>query len=293
LQAELDLSPLWDATGDNFDWSQHDVLLQVQGPLLAMPCAWLKLGKKDLFQRAASVSSVVSLTLRDRSARQLLQRSAPERRILSAQWEQLAARGNRWGLPYLHFRLHEFARAADPDEGGQWECWSLGDDPMATISHLQAALNGTRKFGVVVIGAHGNLEKAGVLLADEKCQPIPWSGEGTDLHDVDVLILVCCAVGHLSQDGTQDVEGLYTRLVSQGAKSVIAAKWPIADVEAAELASTFMEEYSKEIGLDGKVLPFGRARAFHRARMTLLNHMHEDRRISFQVATAFDLYGLG
>lgn len=88
------------------------------------------------------------------------------------------------------------------------------------------------------------------------------------------------------------MEGLYAQLVGQGARCVVAARWPIADVEAAELAAEFVRRYVDRVEQQGTAREFSRARALNQARIALLDHADASRRITFQAA-AFDIYGLG
>lgn len=114
-----------------------------------------------------------------------------------------------------------------------------------------------------------------------------------DLRRLDLLILVACAVGRLTQWGHRDVEGLIAELTACGGRSVIAARWPIADVEAATLTTEIVHQYL--LGLAGKTQmePFARARALNRARCELVDHEDERVRIGMHLASAFEMYGLG
>ena len=281
LASDLDLSSLWGQQEAEIDWGTSDVLFQVQGPLLAMPLAWLPFGGGRLFDRVASTSTVLSLTLRHFAEQCAGEKPMPSPRLLSVQWEEPDNRCEAHGLPLLHAGLHRLA------DDHTWELWSLGDDPPASIAHLCSALR--ERFGLVVIGAHGVCDQAGVKLSNT----MPWCGEGTDLSDIDLLILVSCAVGRLTQSGDRDVEGLYARLAVHGARCVAAARWPIADLEAAVLVVEFVNEYLRELARTGVVRPFDRARALNRARRRTLYGGSLPVRVSFHQAAAFEMYGLG
>lgn len=303
VQRELEFAPLWEMTGENFPWNETDLIFTMPGPLLAMPLAWLDLGGEPLFRRSASTSTVCSLTLREWSAEKRRQKGPISRKLLSAHWEEPAARLHARGLPYLHHQLRECCSMKG------WSVWSLGDDPRLTRGNFTAGLNDPqRQFGIVVVGGHGDINRAGVRLAPpEELAPdslsadqqfawreeaAHWCGDGADLSNVDLLILVACAVGRLNQEGDRDVEGLYTQLVRQGASAVIGARWPISDIEAAEFVAQMVREYIVEIGERPQLESFERARAFNRARRQVLDRTNH-RRVTFHQAAAFDFYGLG
>jgi hypothetical protein len=101
------------------------------------------------------------------------------------------------------------------------------------------------------------------------------------------------AVGRLKQDGHRDVEGLYAQLVAHGGRCVVAARWPIADVEAATFATELVHQYLDGLGPAGKVTPSARARALNRARRAVLDHADPACRVTTHLAAAFEMYGLG
>ena len=136
-------------------------------------------------------------------------------------------------------------------------------------------------------GSHGTDAAAGVELADGR-----WCGDGADLSPVDLLLLVSCAVGKLTQQGHLDVEGLYAQFVNHRGRCVVAARWIIADLEAAEFAAEFAREYLavlKSLPEGQPIPPFTRARAMNRARRKLL----ANDTITQHLAAAFEMYGLG
>ena len=281
LVAEWDLSNLWVQDQLPINWEDADILFQVQGALLAMPLAWLPFGGRPLYQQVASTGEVISLTLRHDSYRRVGDQVKPNPLALSAQWEEPRNRLHAHGLPLLHAGIRRLAE----DYG--CKARSLGDDPQASMSNLCIALR--EKFGLVVVGAHGDNTHAGVKLRDEE----PWCGDDADLNDVDLLILCSCAVGRLTQRGHRDVEGMYARLAVHGARCVVAARWPIADLEAAVLLGEFLNEYFKVQRGKGVVQLFDRARAFNRARRNLLEQRCPLLGISLHLAAAFEMYGLG
>ncbi len=167
--------------------------------------------------------------------------------------------------------------------------FTLGDNPQASADCLRAALNHPEhRFGVVVVNAHGISSTYGVALAGQTV----WQGNGVDLSQTDLIILASCSVGRLNDKGVDDIEGLCAELAANRGRTVIAARWPIADTETATLVAEIVDQYlqiCKELGSDKPLPLFARARAFARARRKLLN----DNKISLHLASAFELYGLG
>lgn len=280
LAAEWNLSALRIQDAHDVDWQSRDILFQVQGPLLAMPLAWLDFGGAPVFEQVASTSTAVSLTMRQASLQRVGSSAVPHRRLLSMLWDEPQRRQKSFGLPLIHAAARRLATEVG------WEAKSLGDEPRASASNLCRALED--EFGVVLIGAHG-VSRAGIKLADD----VEWCGEAADLSEVDLLVLCCCAVGRLTQNGIRDVEGLYSRLAVHGARCVVAARWPIADLESAILLGEFLKNYLAELEQHGEIRPFARARAFNQARVTLLRHRDVAVPITAHLASAFDIYGLG
>jgi hypothetical protein len=70
--------------------------------------------------------------------------------------------------------------------------------------------------------------------------------------------------------------------------------WPIADTEAATFAAELAHEYLQGLAsTGGQPEPFARARAMNRARRNLLDHADPAVRVSFHLAAALEMYGLG
>jgi hypothetical protein len=285
LERELNLTRLWEKAGA-IPWNDTDVLFQVSGPLWAAPLAWLPFGPgKRLFEQVASTSSVISLTLRQITQEEANQAGDLPRRLLSAQYLQPSDWQRMRGLANLEAALRQLA--AQP--GCDYCVCALGDDPQASLLNLQTALNQRHEpFGLAVVGGHGDLLRAGVILAGGQ----PWCGDGCDLSSLDLLILVACAIGRLSQEGERDVEGLYAQLVAHRGRAVVAARWPIADTEAATFVTALVAEYLEERRKRGAQTPFLRARALNQTRRALLQ-ASDPVRVSFHLAAAFELYGLG
>ncbi len=284
VEEEFDLQPLWDEARGRIDWSQTDVLFQVQGPLLAAPLAWLRPdGSTELFRQVASTGSIVSLASRSLGEAQATATGTPPRGLLSAQWLDENDWRRMTGLAWLEAALHR--RATRP--AAPWDFWALGDDPQASPAALRAALAG-RRCAAAVVGGHGDLFESGVALAGGL-----WRGDGVNLSGLDLLVLVACAVGRLQQSGERDVIGLYAHLLAHRGRTVIAARWPVADVEAAALAAELVHQYATAVENGMAATPFARARALNRARRALLDEGDARYRVGRHLASAFEIYGRG
>lgn len=287
LARELDLSA--SEKDSDVDWARTDLLCQPQGPLWSYPMSLLPMGGRPLADRVASISCVVSLGMRYFSEQRLADEMGIPRNVLSAQWLDRSERTHMEGLAGLEAMLQAIT------EDGGWQHYSLGDEPFAASRSLVGAAlrDEARRFLVAVIGGHGDSVQAGVRLADGL-----WQGQTGDLASLDLMFLVACAVGRLSQSvfgsGERDVSGLYARLAT--CRAVIAARWPIADVEAAFFAATFIDEYLKATDRHGGLLPpFARARLLNkvRQRLTQPHAGSEQPLVSRHLAHTFELYGLG
>ncbi len=130
-----------------------------------------------------------------------------------------------------------------------------------------------------------------------------WQGlPGCVLADRDLLFLVSCAVGRIRQEGedgvVSDVTGLYARVA--GARSVIAARWPINEREASLFASVYLSRYLEQLhrvrarGLHS-LENFARARllAETRKELTSPDPLTGETRVGRSLAHSFELYGLG
>ncbi len=295
VQRHFDLDPLRRVFTAS-QWRDTDVLFQIPGPLLAAPLAWLDFGKdgdgkpQRMFEAVASTGSVVSLTLRRVAETEAEEAGLPVQRLLSAHWEQPEHRNPFGGFYALQQGM------IDAGKSHGWEIWCLGDEPRATADNLRAAINDRkRRFGVVVVNAHGIQGRAGVRLAGEgKDDASEWRGDGADLRDTDLVMLAACSVGRLQEQGGRDVEGMYAELAAHHGRTMIAARWPIADTETALLTAELIREYQQTVNAhraagDRRVPSFARARALNRARRRLL----ASGKITDHVAAAFEIYGLG
>jgi hypothetical protein len=286
VERELDLTSIA-SVNPPLAWQETDVIFQVQGQLLAAPLSLVRIAGEPLYRVARSTSTVLSLTLRraaDLKATQV--RAVFNRRLLSSQWLVPEEWQSMDGLALLHVGLARVVRRR-----GGWSIAGLGQDPEANAQNLCALLSrqGESSYGLAVIGGHGDEAEAGVALADGI-----WGGAGADLGRLDFLIFVACAIGRLRQSDLLDVEGFCARLVASGARCVVAARWPIADREAATFATELVKEYLEAVDKDGLSAPFLRARALARTRRRLLDSPpDEDARVTKHLASAFDIYGLG
>jgi hypothetical protein len=296
-ERHFDLRSLWWRLPSD-QWAETDILFQTPGPLLAAPLAWLPFAPAadgqvaPLLQSVASTGSTVSLTLRWQAEQQASRPRVgeqlpplPQRRILTVHW---GGRDTGAGM----FRLQSQVVQVGQECG--WEVWCLGNSPQATADNLRAALDDPKQgFRVLVLNAHGIREKFGVKLApnSELAPDSEWCGAGSNLRATDLIVLAACSVGRLCEDSGRDVEGLCAELAAHHARTVVAARWLIADSETAELTSEFLHQYLEAVGNRGDLTPpaFARARALNRACRRLL----ETGAITFHLAAAFQIYGLG
>lgn len=254
------------------DWGAIDLIIQPQGPLWAVPLGWLKFNGGALYEQFASIGHVVSLATRAAGTA-----SAPAaNRLLSAQWLHGTRRLDD-GLARLHLGLQRVARMHELAVCG------FAESPPATVSAVAGALTSLAPR-VAVIAGHGVRAASGVRLMDSA-----WSGGGAALGSVELLVLVACAVGRVQESDSRDVVGLYAELASHQARSVVAARWPIADREAATFAVEVVEQYLRAAEANE---PNPRARALARARRALVGAA-APYGVSRHLAAAFEVYGIG
>ncbi|MBX7105103.1 MAG: CHAT domain-containing protein [Gemmataceae bacterium] len=254
------------------DWPSTDLIVQPQGSLWAAPLEWLSFGGKPLYEQVASIGHVVSLATRAGGTT-----SPPAAdRLVSAQW-LAPPRKLDDGLALLHVGLKHVAGLHNLAVCG------LAESPAATVSAVAWALTGFAPR-VAVIAGHGVPAASGVRLMDR-----PWSGGGAALGAVELLVLVACAVGRVRESDDRDVIGLYAELAAHHARSVVAARWPIADREAATFAVEVVEQYLRAAAAGE---PNPRARALARARRALVGAA-APYGVSRHLAAAFEVYGAG
>src|SRR5439155_13812476 len=96
---------------------------------------------------------------------------------------------------------------------------------------------------------HGNEHHAGVALG-----PGLWNGQGRDLSQVELLLLVSCSMGRVRATGACDVEGFCVQLALQRARSVLACRWPVQCQQAPDVANEVLAHYLRlreEAGVQG------------------------------------------
>lgn len=277
---------------DEDELTESDLVFQVQGPLLAAPLAWSTFHGKPLFHAVRSTSVSLSGLLRQVAEEVAVSHSdVPETRaILSVTWEAPDKENNRKteGLAYLECGLREISGQRKPTN---WRFFGVGDEPIASHSSIYHAMTSAeRRYSIVAIGAHGDEEQVGIRLADSE----PWTGKGVPLGDVDFLVLASCAMGHMLQYPDRNAEGFLTQLFTQGARSVLAAKWRIADRETARFVKRVVQRYMELV--DGE--PTGQclcARAMNLAYrdFSASAEVTETAEVTKHLMSAFDSFGRG
>jgi hypothetical protein len=282
LARELDLSELWDRTADRMDWSEVHLVCQVEGPLLDAPLAWLPFGGVPLFRRVASTSTVLSFVLRQTAALLAQQAAQVSRQLLSTLWLSDNDWAQMTGLARLHAGLQRVGRRFG------WRVGGLSQHPAASIENLAALFQQRgRDYGVAVVGGHGCRASGGVMMADGA-----WRGQGAALSGLDLLVLAACAMGRLDQGYGRDVEGLYVQLLARGCRTFVAARWPIADTEAATFLTELFRHYCENLECTRR-RHFARARALNQTRNALVDHPDPTVRVTRHLASSFELYGRG
>jgi len=263
-----------------------DVLLMGDAMLMNLPLSQLPLDDgKPMCETAASVSHTVSLRLRELMSDRRAGRELPEKNVaLSAHWLPEDQRESMLGLPTLHHSLENAL-------GKGWTVRGLGwpeEDLSTSGSRVSAVLSDPEQhFRLAIVGGHGNGQHAGVCLEGDRL----WRGGGADLTRLDLLILASCSVGQLNKTGA-DATGLYTSLAANGASAVIAARWPVLNVHAANFATDLAEAYIKELAANPEAANdrYTAARTFNQVRNELLR---SDRPGDKATAVAFAFYGVG
>ena len=272
LQAVVDLSPL---AGCDLNWNEIDLIFQGDGALMVTPWQLLSFsqGGKPVWDCVASTSTVISMTLRQKGADAS---HPPTRSLLSMAWDRPES-PIRTDMRQLQLRLQEIGLSH------LWNVWCLGDDPSSTLANLAAVCSSRENpFGIIVVNAHGTADTWGVQLA----QGEQWQGDLVSLENCDLLIFASCSVGRLRKNGA-DVQGLVSSLASNRARSIIAARWPIASNETTQYVSAITEQLLSEYDAEQLATSY-RARSMNIARRRLL----ADGTISLHLAAAFDFFGL-
>jgi len=274
---------------------EHDVVLQVDDLLHAVPLAFLPVGGRSLYQQVLSIRSSVGLKL---DVFQTVQEKSPftplpDRRLLSLSHFDPGDPALR-GIAALHHGFEQLGRAFG------FEAWAAADDPPGTAGTLRAALGDHRGFEVVAICGHGHATRGGITLGsdDPEVTSFLWRGAGCDLSGVGWLWLVSCSIGRVEAGGDYDVEGFTIELALHRARSVAAFRWPISALEAVAFTNEAVSNYLGTAGgEDGKTLsPCRRARALNAARKAFLGDGENPPRLdqaSLHTIAACELYGLG
>ncbi len=268
-----------------------DLVLQVDDALHAVPLAYLPVGGRPLYQQVRSLRSTYSVLLQilQQEAAQDFQRAdQATERMLVVSWFD-AEDHARNGVKRLHQGHFHLAKQFG------LEYYGAADNPESTIGVITAALEKYLAFRVVTICGHGHEREAGVKLRNADL----WQGNGCDLSQVELLILVSCSIGRTSQSGDLDVEGFCVQLAIHRALSVIACRWPISSQESSAFANEIVHQYlllrnqAPEPNVHTGCL---RARALNAARKVFGGN---DQNLAAQAQTglntiaAFELYGLG
>ena len=147
--------------------------------------------------------------------------------------------------------------------------------------------------------AHGSLERSAAILGlpDPKTKAFrhgrPWQGGDIDLHRVEFLLLICCAIGRLEGGAGRTVEGFAARLLTAGGLSTMAARWSIEVGAAAKIAEEvlrlYLEARAKVTDTTAPLADYRiRARALRQARV---NFGHRPELLN--VLAALEVYGQG
>ncbi len=277
LETELVFEPLLP------DLDGADLILQGPSPIVAAPCALLSCGSRPLFEAFSSVSSILSATLLGHN-RELSIGSSRGNGLLSVTWPPPASAEADVNFGFLHSMTAQIAKSKG------WMLYNLCQQPPATVHNVCSALSGESQVSstLVVIAAHGDPEIGGVLLSDGT-----WDGDDVRLEAVDVLILVSCAVGRVRNQTLYDFDGMYVRLAGCGARSVLAARWPIDDHSASLVCIDFLDRYMGVEESRRTVDDFERARTLNACRREYLSAAEEAAPGMLNVLAAFDLLGRG
>ncbi|MEZ4714020.1 MAG: hypothetical protein R3A44_42950 [Caldilineaceae bacterium] len=270
-----------------------DVIVQVDDALHAAPIPYLPVGGQPLFQQIRSVRSTYSVLLNilQQAAAQGFQPSTSNaERMLVVSWFDDASTGDNVTIAKeLHQGQRDLASQYDLDYYG------AADDPPGSIGVISAALGAYRSFKVVTISGHGDHLEAGVKLQDDAL----WKGNGCDLSQVELLLLVSCSIGRATQTGDLDVEGFCVQLAVHRALSVMACRWPISGRESATFAKEIVNQYLElcnQVPNKDDTVECLRARALNAARKAFYTESIDriiGKSIGLNTAAAFELYGLG
>ena len=263
-----------------------DVVVEVEGPLHAIPIALVRVGEGGrLGDLARSVRVGISLLIDLLRPPDDASPAGPEGpgRLLTVSWFEPgdpAASGA--------YRLHRDQGRLALAHSLAWE--SAGDDPPGDEAAIRLALAGPGPVRLLTVCGHGRLHGPGVRLRGDA----PWTGRGCDFSKVDWLFLVSCSLGRVRHDAAAsddeaeppDVDGFVAHLVARRVRSVLACRWPVHGPQASRFANLVAEEFLR-------AGPGGRGRrspALNRARSLALATPGT---VGLNTVAAFELYGQG
>jgi hypothetical protein len=293
---------------------EHDLIVQVDDVLHALPFAFLTVRGRYLFECVRSVRVSLSLTVDDELAALDAQlttspsvvphtepHSSRPPRVVGLSWfgpgpEHRAAR--HWAR-----RFHQdFAALA---AAGGLEYHAAGESPPGSHAALAAELATGGAVRVLAVLGHGS-ESTGVELADggwtgaELCCHQPENAvPGCDLSSVEFLIQVSCSVGRIQQTGARDVDGFCANLVVGRVRSAVAGLWVLFAEDAAQFAVDLAQRYlaarSGRAGDHPESAPFNRprAQALADARRAWRSANPDPVPRALNTVAAFELYGRG
>lgn len=310
VAAALPLTPLADLLTDD-----HDLVVQVDDVLHAVPFGFLPVGGRYLFERVRSVRVSLSVTIDtelgfldstqgnpDWFDRDPDRPAAPPPRVVGLSWFESAAQARQFGRPFHRGLAGVAARA-------RLAYRAAGEEPAGGHAALAAELAAGGPVRVLAVLGHGRAADAGVDLADglwtgaEFRPPAPAdAAAGCDLAAVEFLIQVSCSVGRVRQTGARDVDGFCANLVVGRVRAALAGLWDLFAEDAVGFAVDLTRRYlaaraaldaDRALGFVSFDLHRPRARAVAAARRAwrAVNRGPVPARLN--TVAGFELYGRG
>jgi hypothetical protein len=269
-----------------FLYDSLNVVVQADGLLNTVPFSYINIQKKPLFLQISSVSQSMSLLF------QVLQKKAsnsthdaPNKKLVVGSWfekkdSEIYTRAAARQLHSNHLHLSR--------QHGL-ECFTLGDQPLCTVEAVAGLVQQHKSIALLTLFGHGNGTFSGIKLKNEL-----WKGEGCDLSEVDLVLMVSCSIGRI-KDGSNnlDVEGFCIQLAVNRAFSVIACRWKIDAWEACLFANEVASQYlavSSALKNTDNLIPFSKAKALNDARKVFYREGGDK---ALNTLSAFEFYGLG
>jgi len=289
---------------------QHDLdlVVDVEGPLHAVPVAFLPVGPQGqrLMNLARSVRTSLSLFLAVPA--EVNKNNDDIGDVVTVSWfatsdtnNAAVARGEWW----LHAGQKIIAGHASVsgNRGLPRRRWrTAARSPAGCAAAIVRSVSDGRPIRTLTVCGHGTEEKSGVRLssrgldhagpADTDCDSL-WVGEGCDLKQVDLLLLISCSIGRPRQlSELPDVDGFVADLTAHGCRAALAARWPVHCLEAPQLGNMVAEEFCATDRQEGRA---DRAAALARARRKILECADGRKSTTkgLNTVAAFELYGLG